>query len=171
VWLVRRSGDIYERLALGAERHDTGCWLWIGALSPKGYGLVQYRGRQRRAHRVSYEVNVGPIPHGLVLDHLCRVRRCINPDHLEAVTIQENLARGLSFSAVNAQKTECVAGHPLSGENLIVASYGRGIERVCRECRRRRRRKSMRTLKAKRRAAKRPDHPSSSTPSEGEEHV
>ncbi|MFD7016051.1 HNH endonuclease signature motif containing protein [Streptomyces sp. NPDC059928] len=81
---------------------------------------------------MAYELLVGPIPAGLHLDHLCRVRRCVNPAHLEAVTCAENLRRGTSFAAVNSAKTECVHGHPFDEEN----TYFSRRQRDCRTCRR-----------------------------------
>lgn len=69
------------------------CWIWTGA-TVAGYGAVKRDRRKVRAHRYVYEAMVAPIPEGLVLDHLCRVTRCVNPDHLEAVTIGENVRRG-----------------------------------------------------------------------------
>ena len=70
------------------------CWLWTGGISHKGYGLFRLRGTHVAAHRYSYEKTVGEIPKGLQLDHLCRVRHCVNPSHLEAVTARENVIRG-----------------------------------------------------------------------------
>lgn len=74
---------------------NSGCWLWFGATTERGYGVVVANGRSIRAHRISYETAKGQIPEGLVLDHLCRVHCCVNPDHLEAVTQLENVRRGL----------------------------------------------------------------------------
>jgi hypothetical protein len=73
---------------------ESGCWLWIGALDKEGYGVFGINGKQKRAHRVSYEAHIGKIPDGLCLDHKCRVRCCVNPSHLEAVTNKENIRRG-----------------------------------------------------------------------------
>ena len=70
-----------------------GCWLWNGGLSTSGYGTVYHNGRTRRAHRVIWEMRVGEVPGGLEFDHLCRVRCCVNPDHLELVTRSENIRR------------------------------------------------------------------------------
>jgi len=106
-----------------------GCWLWRGSQSRGGYG----RYNETLAHRVAYELFVGSIPEGLTLDHLCRVRHCVNPEHLEPVTLGENLRRGESFSAVNARKTHCPRGHPLSGENLYRTKSG---ARCCLICKR-----------------------------------
>lgn len=110
----------------------SGCWLWTGATYPAGYGKTGVDGRTLLAHRVSYELFVGPIPEGLQLDHLCRVRNCVNPAHLEPVTAAENTLRGNGPAAVNARKSSCVRGHPLSGNNLYVCPRGR---RECRKCR------------------------------------
>src|SRR5437763_12827689 len=83
-----------------------GCWRWQRALNEGGYGLVGYGGKVARAHRVAYELFVGPIPLELELDHLCRVRRCVNPSHLEPVTRRENVLRSpIQLAAVNATKT------------------------------------------------------------------
>lgn len=111
----------------------TGCWVWSGAVSDKGkwvYGIVAHHGKLHMAHRVMYERKVGVIPVGLELDHLCRNTRCINPSHLEPVTHRENIARSVNFQA---SKTECVKGHPLSGENLYVKPNGNRECRICRK--------------------------------------
>lgn len=98
------------------------CWIWQGRLTASGYG----------PHRRIYLRLVGPIEPGLQLDHLCRVRSCVNPSHLEPVTVRENALRSQSFAAVNAVKTHCYMGHPLEGENLIIDRHG---WRRCHECR------------------------------------
>jgi hypothetical protein len=108
--------------------YETPCWVWQLRIDTYGYGRVH----AEPAHRVSYEERRGPIPAGLTLDHLCRVRECINPDHLEPVTNGENILRGESFSARNARKTHCPNGHPLSGANLRVEANG---ARRCKTCR------------------------------------
>lgn len=116
-----------------------GCWEW------RGYRLRNYGrfwpggnvGRRRLrydipAYRYGYERFVGPIPEGLHLDHLCRNPGCVNPDHLEAVTCKENLRRAPHApSTINEAKTHCVAGHPLSGDNLTINVQG---SRVCKAC-------------------------------------
>lgn len=120
---------------------NSGCWLWLGALNGKGYGVFERFGVGRRrantAHRFSYEVHRGPIPEGLDLDHLCRVHQCVNPSHLEAVPRRVNLLRGAGFNAINAAKTHCRLGHPFSGDNLVIVINTYGTERRCRECRNR----------------------------------
>src|SRR4051794_29354457 len=91
-----------------------GCWLWLSGLNQYGYGRFSVARRMCLAHRYSYELNVGPIPEGLVLDHLCRTPRCVRPDHLEPVTQAVNLERGLRPRGVahwNGRKTHCHKGH------------------------------------------------------------
>lgn len=116
----------------------TGCWLWHDQLNETGYGMFFIKGKRRRAHRLSYMMHVGPVPGGLGLDHLCRVRNCINPAHLEPVTQRENINRGFwskRGAAASAErrrkKTHCKWGHPLSGSNLYVDVYGK---RKCNAC-------------------------------------
>ena len=109
---------------------ETGCWLWMRPLEKSGYPRF-YDGRYRKAYRVMYERVRGPIPDGLTLDHLCRVRHCVNPWHLEPVTLAENIRRGNSPSALAARKTHCIRGHWLAGANLL-NSPGR----KCRACHR-----------------------------------
>lgn len=112
------------------------CWLWTGALSPKGYGDFYVGPTKYRAHRYAYEITKGAIPEGLTIDHLCRVPHCVNPAHLEAVTDVENILRGSCPAATNARRTHCRHGHPLDGDNLRHVRKKRGVERVCLTCRR-----------------------------------
>jgi hypothetical protein len=88
----------------------TGCWLWQGYHQPNGYGKFSYNGQPRYAHRVSYELHVGPIPNNLVIDHLCGNTRCVNPDHLEAVTQQTNIIRYHGECEHGNGKTKCKEG-------------------------------------------------------------
>lgn len=114
------------------------CWPWLAGLNAYGYGVFNagHRGKVM-AHRYAYEVLVGPIPHGLDLDHLCRNRRCVNPAHLEPVTRRVNVLRGESVSARNAVATHCPRGHEFTTDNTgrYVRRTGRSI-RYCRACNR-----------------------------------
>ena len=122
------SGTKLAKRLLAKVTHDgSGCWVWKANRHYLGYGRIQVEGSSRYAHRVSYELFVGPIPEGLTIDHLCRNRSCVNPKHLEPVTHAEDMAR-----SAPATKTHCKNGHPLSGPNLYVnATSGR---RQCRAC-------------------------------------
>lgn len=124
-------GAVAERLrAKTVPDEDTGCWLWTGHVKKNGYGSMAIKDRgawkTKVAHRLWFEVAVGPIPAGLDLDHLCRNRRCVNPDHLEPVTRSENLKRSPSMARQN-NKAHCPLGHAYSGTN------SRG-QRICHPC-------------------------------------
>lgn len=113
----------------------TGCWLWSRRKNSNGYarwGRVPFRNAQ--AHRIVWERYNGPIATGLTLDHLCRVRHCVNPRHLEPVTTRENVLRGVGISAVHARKTRCVNGHPFDADNTRHLKHKNG--RDCRACHR-----------------------------------
>lgn len=126
------------------------CWLWAGSVSETDYGVIYYydRGKTRnsRAHRVVYENYKGFIPKGLVIDHLCRVHRCINPEHLEAVTVEENVMRGVGATAKNARKTHCPEGHEFTPDNIITRYHGSNgrPNRHCKTCHRNYQREYMR---------------------------
>jgi len=116
---------------------NSGCWLWIGALSQNGYGSFSKLAIVYAAHRVSYELFRGNIPEGLHLDHLCRVRCCVNPDHLEPVTRAVNTRRGATvFDNYKRKITHCKRGHQLSGDgaNVQVKNSGGSYRRACRIC-------------------------------------
>ena len=120
------------------QRPELGpCWQWTASTTAQGYGQIRTgggAGAMLYAHRVAYEFTVGPIPGGLQLDHLWRVRRCVNPAHLEPVTNRENGLRGESFAAINACKTHCPKGHEYTPGNTVVDSNDGS--RKCRICRR-----------------------------------
>ena len=104
-------------LTKGSVRLFLGCWEWIRSCSSGGYGHAWIDGGHIYAHRLSYEVHKGKIPDGLTIDHLCRNRKCVNPEHLEAVTRRVNNLRGTSPSAWNYRKTHCISGHEFNKEN------------------------------------------------------
>lgn len=114
------------------------CWEWTGACGPDGYGRFKPPNSVPvLAHRYAYELLVGRIPDGLQIDHLCRVRACVNPDHLEPVTQRENILRGEAPTAVNARKSQCKNGHPYDLLNTYWRPDG---GRDCRVCQRERNR-------------------------------
>lgn len=111
------------------------CWLWLASTSGKGYGTFHFRGRCTGAHRVAYILCVGEVPQGTELDHKCRNRRCVRPDHLEAVSHAENVRRGL-IGITAATKNICRNGHRMSAANTV-GRRGQERARFCLECRRR----------------------------------
>ena len=106
------------------------CWEWT-AFHHDGYGKYALNGRQRMAHRVAYELLVGVIPDGMEIDHLCRNRGCVNPDHMEVVSSRENTLRGFGITGRNARKTHCSKGHEYTPENTQIRTDG---NRACRAC-------------------------------------
>lgn len=110
------------------------CWIWLAALDRHGYGVFRFEDRTQRAHRVVYQLFVGPT--ALELDHLCRNHACVNPDHLEPVTHVENVRRGNAGMATAlrwTQPRDCPKGHPMSGTNLYV-HYNERFKRINRQC-------------------------------------
>lgn len=104
---------------------SAGCWLWLGACRNGGYGVISIKDKLQAVHRVMYQAKHGIIPEGCVIDHLCRARNCVNPEHLEAVANKENLARGLNQS----KKKRCPKWHDYSQENIVYEPH-----RKCRTC-------------------------------------
>lgn len=138
--MSRIVGDPMANFAAKVDvGHPLGCWVWTAGVGSHGYGV--FAGTV--AHRFAYETFSGPIPEGMQIDHLCRNRRCVNPDHLEVVTNRENVRRGLvpvrmkknnpgAQNSAMAARTHCKNGHAYQGDNF----YYRGNTRVCRLCRR-----------------------------------
>lgn len=125
-----------ERFLEKIRHLDNGCQEWTAYRGGNGYGRFYYGGKGALAHRWSYEFHVGPIPDGLVIDHRCRNRGCVNPDHLEAVTMSENVLRGIGPETTAARRraiSRCPQGHPYTDENTYVDGQG---GRACRICKR-----------------------------------
>ncbi len=110
------------------------CWFWIGSLTQQGYGRmwVKSRNSTNYAHRIVYELLVGPIPEGLTIDHLCRNKLCVNPEHMEAVSSRVNALRGYGPPAINARKRRCHKGHLFNDKNVMLVRGGR--KRQCKIC-------------------------------------
>lgn len=114
----------------------TSCWLWQAALDDDGYGVFRASNKTHRAHKWLWELVKGKVPEGLVLDHLCRVRNCVRPKHLEAVTQKVNCERADVGGRVWRKKiTHCPQGHEYTPENTYLQERGRTISRCCRACR------------------------------------
>lgn len=122
--------SVIRRFESKITQGDGGCWLWTAGKSHNGYGEIAVFGRTMKAHRWSYEYHVALIPDGLVIDHLCRIRACCNPWHLEPVTGLVNAARG-----DNAMRTACIHGHPYTEENTAWEPQRARPDRMKRECR------------------------------------
>lgn len=147
-FLCPPPGDIWSRII----KAPSGCWLWTSAINEKGYGHFTVGGTKHSAHRFVYELLVGPIPEGLVIDHLCRVRNCVNPVHMQPVTNLENLARGIGPNARAIRENTCLKGHPLVGENVYIRPSRPG-SRICRICHREQKRATYWRKKVKEAAA------------------
>ena len=122
----RKFDQLFDR------KRPNDCWIYNGNINPGGYGCFYPEGTVKIfAHRYAYSREYGAVPEGLVVDHKCRVRSCVNPAHLRAVTNSENTLCGIGPTAINARKTHCNRGHSLSGKNLYVRFDG---FRKCRAC-------------------------------------
>jgi hypothetical protein len=148
----KRRPSLRERLLSKAIiNFETGCWEWQGGHNANEYGRIRVTGSKSMhlTHRVAYELFVGPIPSGLFIDHLCRNRKCLRPDHLEPVTNRENLMRSpITFAGKRVTKTHCVNGHEFTAENTAIRK-GDGT-RVCRTCQRAHQRSYQARIKATR---------------------
>jgi len=129
-WPVRGEGRPIPLEQRFWEKVDASgdCWEWRALRNPEGYGIIRYRGRNLRAHRVAYELRRGAIPEGMELDHLCRNRGCVWPGHLEPVTHHDNGLRARLSPLV------CKRGHRMTPENVITGVRGGRQRRECRTC-------------------------------------
>lgn len=131
-----------ERLLAKVEKAPgPGCWIWVAAIDQNGYGRIGFLGKNRQAHRLSYELFIGEIPKGLELDHLCRVRRCVNPKHLEPVTRRENIRRGdrYAMGSFHRKTVACPKGHPYGTDGFYKIRKVRvggeeSFSRACKLC-------------------------------------
>jgi len=135
---VYKREPIQDRLERNAVRLPfSGCWVWVGAADPLGYGRIGMQGKAKLAHRISYQHFVGEIPVGLELDHLCRVSACINPNHLEPVTRKVNTDRGICAETHRkrfALMTHCHRGHEFTESNTYIAVQKNRSFRNCKTC-------------------------------------
>lgn len=146
-----RPKPVAERFWRYVQKTET-CWTWTGERARHGYGVLNIGERRVFAHRISYEMHIGSIPDGLIIDHLCRNTSCVNPDHLEAVTNRVNVLRGVGPSAKNAVKTHCLNGHEFTPTNTLrqPPNWLEGPDRRgCRECKRKRNRDAAQARRAK----------------------
>lgn len=127
----RKRNTVERLLKLYVHKTET-CWEWTGAIAMNGYSKTKLNFKYTSGHRAFFEHYKGPISPGLQIDHLCKNKRCVNPEHLEMVTPRENSARSPgTISTINRHKLECNSGHLLSGDNLYMTPDGR---RQCRSC-------------------------------------
>lgn len=149
--MTNPSKDTIARFLSKVNKTST-CWQWNGATS-LSYGMFRYEGRMQQAHRVAYQLFRGDIPEGLHLDHLCLNKGCVNPDHLEVVTNQQNLLR------YHRSKTHCRKGHEYIESNIYWCNYKNhvsksnptGLTRMCKRCRQESSRKSSAAKRARKR--------------------
>lgn len=126
-------GNPKDGLPVGYVIQESGCWDWVATPRKNGYAYLCFQGREVPAPRYVYELLVAAVPAGMVLDHLCRNRRCVNPAHLEPVTPYQNTMRGTSPPALGATRTHCTQGHRLGLGNVHPCMESLG-QRTCREC-------------------------------------
>lgn len=130
---AQQAGMSMEEIFREHVRKTPTHWLWEGRANPQGYGWLSFEGVKYAAARVSYELHIGPIPKGLLVRSTCRLRRCVNPAHLEATTQREAFLVGFTCARFHATSTSCHRGHPWTAENTHVIDKEKGW-RTCRAC-------------------------------------
>lgn len=128
---TEKQYEILKRRLEQKSHREGDCLIFHSSVQPNGYGQMWNGNRPEQAHRIAYRIAFGEIPEGKEIDHKCRNRACINPEHLQAVTHKRNMHLSETVMGDNYRKTHCKRGHPLSGENLRLESDGR---RQCRSC-------------------------------------
>jgi len=131
-----QKAETLDDVRKGVKVNSAGCWLWMRQINRYGYATYRKSKKTLFVHRLTYTLVKGPIPSGLQIDHLCRVRHCVNPAHLEAVTKAENILRSpISFVAINARRTHCQRGHLFDEANTLTGKRSDGrTQRICRKC-------------------------------------
>ncbi len=119
-----------QRIERRSKRVE-GCILWTGCRGASGYGSITFNAKTYTAHSFVWQLKYGPIPKGLQIDHLCRNRGCINTEHMELVTLKENVLRGIGITAINAKKTHCIYGHEFNTENTYITRQGFRRCKIC----------------------------------------
>ena len=137
------DSDGLVRFMEKVEKLPDGCWIWNGAKEHRGYGFFWFGRRQTGAHRWAYQKLKRPIGFGLVIDHLCRNISCVNPEHMDVVSVRENVLRGVGITATHAKKTHCMRGHEFTTTNTYWTKKGRH----CKECMKIRRKAGLRTTR------------------------
>ena len=133
IFTLKGQDGLPERILNNVEKvTESGCWIWMKG-GVKGYGRTKFNGTKILVHRLMYILSGKTIPEGYTIDHLCRVPACCNPDHLEAVTFNENVIRGIGPTAINKRKTHCDSGHEFTASNTYITKTG---GRSCRACER-----------------------------------
>lgn len=135
-FLKNKSLSLLERFEERVTKTKK-CWVWNGYVNVYGYGEARFKDfgyKLVKAHRLSHLLFKGEIPEGLCIDHLCRNKVCVNPNHLEAVTLDENKRRGYSPPAINSRKTHCPYGHIYQGDNLVTYIRNGNTIRYCKKC-------------------------------------
>lgn len=132
-WGIKPRQSLEQRFWSKVNKTES-CWLWNAKIEYGGYGIFWFNKKNVKAHRFSYEFIKGKIPIGLTIDHLCRIRHCVNPNHLEPVSLKENVFRSENFVAKNVKKTHCDRGHAFTPENTILSIRSGNRKRTCRTC-------------------------------------